>query len=140
MSVGLGKKITPRYVLSFFYGVVPAEVSKGPVIETIAFKQSYRFYQWDRIDFYGGVSIYHVLGLKYQTSTYGLSPDNYYPIGSIRGLIFLGSSIITNSREKISLYFESGINDVWITNYINNIGTLNPTHYISMALGVKKDF
>lgn len=139
-SVGLGKTITSKYKLGFMYGVVPTEVSKGPIIETVAFRQTYDIHYWDIMTFYLGLNVYHVLGLRYQTSKYGISPDGYYPIGSIRGLLNLGVSIDVNQRKQREYYFETGINDVWITNYINNIGTMNPIKHFSMALGVKQSF
>lgn len=140
VSVGLGKNISEKYNLAFYYGIVPEAVSKANTIETFAFKQTYDFYDFDRSRFYIGLTIYHALGLNYQTSKYGVSPDGYYPIGSIRGLIFLGSSILTNTSSKTSMYFEAGVNDIWITNFLNYHEEVSLMEMASLALGIKKEF
>ena len=44
---------------------VPKEFFKTEMIETVTLRQTYRFYDWDRMEFYGGLNIYHVLGLRY---------------------------------------------------------------------------
>ena len=139
-AAGLGKHLTPNYTFGMMYGFVPAEVSKGPLIETVTIRQTYRFASWDRMDFYAGLNIFHVLGIKYQTSRHGESPDSYYPIGSIRGLLYLGTELNITRDKLVSMYFEAGINDIWIVNWLANGSEVNPSDHVSLALGLKRDF
>ena len=122
------------------YGVVPTEVSGGVLIETLTLRQTYEFYHWQRLAFYGGLNIFHVLGIKYRTEDYGEVPDKYYPIGSIRGLLNLGLSTTFNKKESRMIYIEAGLNDVAITNYINNSDVINLGDEVSLAFGFKQRF
>lgn len=115
------------------------EYAEGPLIETITLRQTYNFYQWKRIRLYFGFNIFHVLGLQYESSKFRDAPEGYYPIGSIRGLLYLGISVATDKNEKRSFYFESGMNDIWIENTLSN-STVNPTEHISLAIGLKQKF
>lgn len=139
ISMGLGKDFK-RYSIGGMYGVVPTEVSGGPMIETITLRQTYDFYHWERLTFYGGLNIFHVLGIQYRTEDYGDVPDSYYPIGSIRGLLNLGIATAFNKQETRIIYFEGGLNDIAIVNYINNSSVVNLGDEVSLGLGFKQRF
>ncbi len=139
ISVGLGKEFT-KYSLSGLYGVVPSEYSEGPVIETVTLRQTYSLYDWKRIDFYGGLNIYHVLSLQYQSSKFKDAPSEYYPIGSIRGLLYGGIALNMNPRRGSSFYFEAGLNDIWLTNWLSNSKTVNALDHGSLGMGYKLTF
>lgn len=139
VSLGLGKDFE-RYSLSGMYGLVPPEMSQGPLIETVALRQTYTFYEWDRIDFYGGLNAFHVLSLQYQSSKFRDAPSGYYSIGSIRALLYGGVAINLRAQSMRSFYFEAGMNDIWITNWISNSKTVEPVDHISLALGFKQRF
>lgn len=136
-SLGLGRDFE-RYSISGQYGIVPPDLSGADALETVALRQTYRFWDWQRLSFYGGLTIFHVLGLQYQSSKFRDAPEGYYSIGSIRGLINLGLG--AEIRNKWSFYFEGGMNDIWITNFVSNTDLVNPTDHVSLALGVKKNF
>lgn len=137
LSVGLGKDFE-RYSLSGLYGLVPPDLSGADSIETVAIRQTYRFWDWQRFTFYGGLNIFHVLGLQYQSTKFRDAPDGYYSIGSIRALVNLGAGV--KLRENWNFYFEAGMNDIWITNFVSNSDVVNPTDHVSLALGLKKTF
>lgn len=137
LSVGLGKDFE-RYSLSGLYGLVPPDLSGADSIETVAIRQTYRFWDWQRFTFYGGLNIFHVLGLQYQSTKFRDAPEGYYSIGSIRALLNLGAGV--QLRESWNFYFEAGMNDIWITNFVSNSDVVNPTDHVSLALGLKKTF
>ncbi|MCM2350563.1 MAG: hypothetical protein NDI69_11135 [Bacteriovoracaceae bacterium] len=139
ISLGLGKEFS-RYSIGGMYGIVPSEISGGPLIETVTLRQTYKLFHWKRISVYTGLNIFHVLGIKYQTHDYGTAPDNYYPIGSIRGIMNLGISVAYNKKESKIFYVEAGMNDITIVNYINNSSVINPQDEVSLALGFKQRF
>jgi hypothetical protein len=139
LSAGLGREFS-RYSLGGMYGIVPPEMSGGVQVETVTIRQTYRFYDWKRFHFHGGLNIFHVLGLQYQTSKYGEAPRSYYPIGSIRGLLNLGTSFMLDRAGKSSFYFESGMNDIWLVNWLSNGDEVNPFRHLSLGLGVKQRF
>ncbi|MFP5385860.1 MAG: hypothetical protein ACLGHN_07250 [Bacteriovoracia bacterium] len=139
VSVGLGKDFR-RYSIGGMYGVVPTEVSGGVLIETITLRQTYDFFHWQRLAAYGGLNIFHVLGIQYRTEDYGEVPDRYYPVGSIRGLLNLGLATTFNKRESRIIYVEAGLNDIAITNLINNAEVINVADEFSLALGFKQKF
>lgn len=137
VSLGLGKDFK-KYSIAGMYGVVPAEVAGDHSIETVTMRQTYTFFQGNRLSFHGGLNIFHVLGLSYQTTKFRDSPKAYYPIGSIRGLLNLGLTL--RMRKERSFYFESGMNDIWITNWITNSSVVDPVDHLSLALGFKQSF
>lgn len=139
LSAGLEKNFT-RYSLGGLYGVVPSEVSGGPVIETVTLRQTYRFYEWERVHFYTGLNLFHVLGLSYQSDKLRDAPDRYYPIGGVRALLNLGTEFRVNSLELASFYFEAGMNDIWIVNALTNGKEVNPGDHVSLGLGLKHKF
>lgn len=140
VSVGLGKHFT-RYSIGGMYGVVPAEISGGPFIETITLRQTYDYYFWKRVTFHVGMNIFHVLGVKYQTENYGSVPENYYPVGAIRVLFNpIGVSATINRKQSSMVYFESGWNDISLLNYFNNNEVINPLDDLSLALGFRQKF
>jgi hypothetical protein len=142
VSAGLGKDFS-RYSISGLYGIVPSEYSggaDGPLIETFAVRQTYRFYEWERMDFHVGLNVFHVLSLRYESAKFKNSPPGYYPIGSVRGLLNLGTSINLNKINTRSFYVEGGLNDIWIVNWLNNYNTINPSDHISIAAGYKFKF
>jgi hypothetical protein len=138
-SMGLGRQFA-RYSIGGMYGFVPSGMAGGTHIETIAIRQTYSFFQGNKIGFYGGLNIFHVLSLQYETAKYGDSPERYYPIGSIRGLLNLGSSFGIDRGLKTKIYFEAGLNDLWIVNYLTNRDVINPTNHISLGIGLKHTF
>ena len=139
LSAGLEKRFS-RYRLGGLYGIVPTELSRGPLIETITLRQTYSFYSWEKFDFYGGLNIFHVLGLDYQTEKFRDAPRNYYSIGSIRGLLNLGFNLSLLKDRKQSFYFEMGLNDISITNYLTNSREVNPSDHVSLGMGYKYGF
>ena len=104
LSYGLGNNITSNYSLDFFYGYVPAEIA-GKEIQTYAVKNDYSFYKTSyfasEFEYYVGLNIFHVIGLRYQTSRFVKYPRNYYRLSSIRALLYLGVSV--KYSEKGSL-------------------------------------
>jgi hypothetical protein len=140
ISGGVGKQITRRYSLGLMYGHVPAGVAQGFTLETFAVRQTYSLLDWHRHRFYLGLNVFHVIGLRYETSQYGEPPRNYYSIGSVRGLLYLGWQSYLLREQKIAIYFESGINDIWIENTLANWPDQNPLRHLTMALGFKKEF
>ncbi len=142
VSAGLGKDFS-RYSISGLYGIVPPEHSEGangPLIETITLRQAYRFYEWKRMDFHLGLNVFHVLSLRYESVKFKDSPRGYYPIGSVRGLLNLGISLNLNKTNTRAFYFEGGLNDLWIVNWMNNYNTVNPSDQVSIAAGYKYHF
>lgn len=137
LSLGLGRDFE-RYSIDVMYGQVPPEVSGDHTIETVTLRQSYDFFQAERLSFHGGLNIFHVLGLEYQTTKFRDTPKSYYPIGSIRGLVNLGLSL--KLRGQQSFYFEMGLNDIWITNWLTNSSVVNPQDHVSLGLGFKLGF
>jgi hypothetical protein len=138
VSLGLEKHFY-RYSVGGLYGWVPAEISGGPAIETVTLRQTYRFYEWKRFDFYSGLNIYHVLGLGYRTSEFKDSPKRYYPIGGIRALLNLGFNLHMRPGKDV-FYFEVGINDIWVENSFTNYEEMNPLDHTSMGIGFKHYF
>ena len=139
VSMGLGKDFK-KYSIGGMYGVVPTELSGGPLIETVTLRQTFEFYQWERLAAYFGLNIFHVLGIQYRTEDYGEVPDSYYPIGSIRGLLYLGLSTSFNKIETRSVYIEAGLNDLALVNYAGNSEVINIGDEISLAIGFKQKF
>lgn len=137
ISLGLGRDFE-RYSISGMYGFVPPDLSGADSIETVAIRQTYRFWDWRRLSFYGGMNIFHVLGLQYQATKFRDAPEGYYSIGSIRALINLGVS--AEVRNKWGFYFEAGMNDIWIQNFVANTDVVNPSDHVSLGLGLKKKF
>jgi hypothetical protein len=139
ISVGAERNFS-RYSIGGLYGIVPSEYSEGPVIETVALRQTYRYYDWDRISTYVGLNIYHIFGLDYQSDKFRDSPGNYYQLGGFRGLVNLGLEIEVGSDELGSFYTEAGMNDLWIVNILTNRNSVNPLEHISLAMGFKHHF
>jgi len=139
VSLGLEKKFS-RYSVGALYGIVPSEVSGGPVIETVTLRQTYLFDEWERLGFYGGLNIFLIMGLDYQTDKFRDAPAMYYPIGGVRALINLGVSFAVGSRELSAFYFELGMNDLWIVNSLTSKDEVNPPDHVTLGLGLKHEF
>lgn len=137
LSGGVGRRFS-NYEISGMYGIVPAGVSRVGSIETIALRQTLNIYQKFNFKFYIGLNVFHVLGLDYQTGSYRDVPQNYYATGATRVLMSLGTIFYFNKNEGI--YFESGITDIWVENYIRNQSTINPSDHLSLSLGYKSHF
>lgn len=141
VSLGINKIVSEKYQLSFLYGYVPSAYSEKP-IETISLKQDYFFYDGNlsslNYDYqvYLGVNIYHVIGLRYQSSQAKEAPFNYYQMASIRALLYLGLETGENGMPS-RYYFEMGMNDIWLVNYVTNHDALEANDYLSLALGYK---
>lgn len=139
ISVGLGKDLG-RWSISGMYGVVPSELAGGPFIETVTLRLAYQLGNWKRFSFHLGLNIYHVIGLSYEATEYGEPPKSYYSIGSVRGLLYLGTSYQLDKKERNFIYFEGGLNDIWIVNSLVNKSAINPFEHVSLALGLKHQF
>lgn len=139
LAFGLGKEVTSKYNFDFMYGYSP-ESETGIEIETYAFKNQYHltFLEYKEFIFtpYIGAAIYHVIGLKYQTSRNASYPRNYYRMSSLRILLYSGFEVM-KFTSKYSGFFEAGMNDIWIINYLNNSDIIDPKDYISLAIGFK---
>lgn len=142
-SLGVTQKIKPWYDLTFMFGLAPRTTSHTKSIETYALKQDFF---WGKANFdglhtrlYTSLNIYHVTGIKHQTSKFRNTPEGYYPINSVRALLALGINLSLPERPQNSYFFEMGMNDLWIVNCINN-KSLNPSDYVSMAIGINYNF
>lgn len=137
-AIGLGKQFSENYSLDLFHGRVPQSVG-GVEIDTYALKSNFSLFRHvlDPVIFYTyyGVNVYHVTGLDYQASRHSSYPDSYYRVGSIRALLFIGEKVRFGEELKNEVYFESGLNDVVIINYLNNSDVINPFDFVSLALG-----
>lgn len=138
VSFGVGKNFTKKYFLEFFYGIVPKEINDEK-LTTISIKNNYSLFDFEvnglLSDIYTGVNIYHVQGKKYQTSRDSRFPNEYYRIGSLRGLFYLGYNVSYRDM-KHQFYFESGANDIVLTNDYNNENVSFVDH-LSLAIGYK---
>ena len=74
-------------------------------------------------------------GLKYQTSRHESFPQEYYRMGSLRGLFYWGMTLESLKNKYHMGYFEAGLNDIILTNYYNNPDVIDPLEYVSLALG-----
>jgi len=120
------------------YGFVPRALTKADPIETVALRQTYRYYDWQRLELYAGLNVYHVLGLRYESSRYREAPNGYYSIGAFRALLNHGVSLMIDARRQTFFYFEAGINDQWVENNLANPRTAAPQENISLAVGWKR--
>ncbi len=138
IATGVGRNFTKNYSLEYFHGYVPEDIG-GHKIETFAIKNNYKLFKLEKwgyfSDIYIGASIYHVAGLEYQTSRHSSFPEEYYRMGSIRGLFYTGFTLGSSKYSKHISYLESGLNDIVLTNYINNKDVLNPVDFVSLGLG-----
>lgn len=138
LSAGIGKNFTENYSFEYFHGYVPEDIG-GHEIETFAIKNNYKFLKLERwgysSDLYVGVNIYHVTGLEYQTSRHSSFPEEYYRLGSIRALFYTGLTLRSSKYSQHMGYFESGLNDIVLINYLNNKDVIDPKDYVSLALG-----
>lgn len=138
IALGVGKKFTPFYSLDFLHGLVRSSVG-GKRIETLALKNNFELRRFQFKNFasslYAGISFFHVTGVHYRSSNLNAYPSDYYRLGSIRGLMYGGIKIKHLDKKHHQLFVESGINDVWVTNYYNNPKEINPFDYFSMAAG-----
>lgn len=139
VSLGLGKEFS-RYSIGGLYGFSPSETSGGPVIETITLRQTYRFYEWKKLEFHAGLNIFHVLGLQYEASRFRDTPNGYYSAGALRGIMNLGAAIKVGKNKDTYFYFESGLNDIWIVNWLSNRSVIDPVNHLSLAMGLKINF
>ena len=137
-AVGIGKQFTENYSLDFFHGRVPQSIG-GVELDTYALKSNFGIFKFAFdpviLSTYTGINIYHVAGLDYQSSRHSSYPEDYYRLGSIRGLFFIGEKVSFGNELKNELYFEAGLNDIVITNYINNSDVINPLDFWSLSLG-----
>ncbi len=134
-SVGIGKRINKYYSLSVHYGFVPATEIQNK-IETYTFKNNLYIYSFGvekfEIESYVGLALFHVPGNKYKTQELDGTPDDYYRQSSIRGLAYFGVDV--SYRKDVSLYFESGINDIWIISSRNN-DSIDYKDHVSLGIG-----
>lgn len=139
MAAGFGKRFNSVYSLDYLHGVVREETG-GNAIVSIALKNNFDFarfniYKATYAVLYAGVMVYHVTGLRYQARRINRYPDSYYSVGSIKGLLYLGAKGGPSKSSPHQGYLESGINDLWLVNSLNNPKTIDPLEYVSLALG-----
>lgn len=138
ISAGLGHNVTKNYSIEYFHGFVPEDIG-GSEIETFAIKNNYTFYELESYGLYSelyvGVNIYHVTGLDYQSSRHPSYPEEYYRMGSIRGLLYTGFKIHASKFKNHFGYFESGLNDIVLINYYNNPDVIDLSDFVSLAIG-----
>src|SRR5690554_5474736 len=81
VALGVGKRFGPVYRLEYLHGTV-GEAVGGTRITTLALKNNFDFYSVEYsgsyLDFYAGVMIFHVTGLRYQTRRVRQYPRYYY--------------------------------------------------------------
>lgn len=139
-SAGIGKSLTKNYRVSFHYGIVPPSPVQNK-IETYTFKNSYSLFSYEyqelKYEFYIGAALYHVPGDKYKTQEIGSIPNNYYRQSSVRAQLYVGHEF--RLEKANSIYLESGVNDIWIINSINNDSIALKDH-VSLGLGFNYRF
>ena len=139
-SFGVGDDFNKYYTYSFHYGYVPGNSIQNK-IETYTFKNNLNLYRYNYKSFlytlYGGLALYHVPGNKYKTQEISDAPDNYYRQSVLRGLAYLGHNF--RYKESHSIYFESGINDIWLINSANNDSVKLEDH-VSLGIGYNFKF
>ena len=138
MALGFGKRFNSVYTLDYMHGLVREETG-GATIVTIALKNNFDIHRFsygkNYVDFYGGITVFHVTGLRYQAARVNAFPEQYYSVGSIRGLFFLGLKGGIKESSPHQVFFESGMNDIWLINVINNNESIDYKDYVSLALG-----
>jgi hypothetical protein len=142
VAMGLGKKVSHTYSFDVFYGYVPESIA-GSEIETYAFKNQWNWIAFEHsqmhFQWYGGLNFYHVIGLRYQSSRLISYPRNYYSMSSIRALLLHGL-LIRSSKSRHQYYIETGINDFWLINWMNNQDVINGFDYFSWSVGWRYPF
>ncbi len=142
-AFGLGYRFNNEYSLEVFQGIVPKYIG-GKRLEIISIKNNYHFLDFEFLsvpmDWYAGGNIYNTKGKRYESSKETDFPANYYRIGSLRGSIYIGGNFSFASHLRHSFYFESGINDIVLLNYIKNRKTINPAEYVSLGIGYRYIF
>ncbi len=138
-SLGTEKHFTDYYSLSFHYGIVPENEIQDK-IETYTLKNTFRLFRYNHKEldyrFYSGLGLFHVPGSKYETQNLDEAPNNYYRQSSIRGLLYIGHEV---TLKKTSIYLESGINDIWLINSVNN-DSVDWQDHVSLGIGLKYKF
>ncbi len=139
-SFGVGKKLLPYYSVSLHYGIVPANDIQNK-IETYTIKNNFKIYSNEfkvmTYKLYSGLGLFHVPGDKYKTHEYAGIEDDYYRQSSIRGLVYIGHEF--EVKKYGAMYLESGMNDIWIINSINN-DSIDYKDHVSLGLGYKYRF
>ena len=137
-ALGLSHNFNSVYSFEIFHGIVPAYMNQR-AIETASIKNNFNMFVFskERISnlVYSGISFYHVKGKRYEPNVSTRAPHNYYRQGSIRGQLYLGISSMISGRNGHGLYFESGVNDIVLINYINNSHYIDIQKYTFLALG-----
>ena len=138
VSMGLGKKFKNFISLEFLYGVVSEDVNTEK-IETFAVKNHYEIWSeraWNsNFQAYLGLGAFHVPGKKYQTAFHSNYPNNYYSEASLRGMFYYGLEYSYKKLKSNSIYFENGINDIWLINFLNIPEEVRLNDHAFMALG-----
>lgn len=136
-SFGIGKRWNSWLYQGVHYGVVPKEDSISK-IETYAIKTNFAYFDYSYkeffLDLYIAIIGYYVPGEKYDTKNLKGTPNGYYRQSTYRGILGLGFEL-TYDKEYV-FYFESGVNDVWLTNKYNN-NSIDLSDHISSALGFR---
>lgn len=139
-SFGLGRRVSEYYSFSAHYGFVPKNKLQNK-IETYTLKNNLHLFKYELrplvLESYIGVGLFHVPGNKYKTHEFDGTDDNYYRQSSVRGLLYFGVEL--SYRNIGSFYFESGVNDIWIINSINN-DTIDYKDHVSLGVGVNYHF
>lgn len=138
VALGFGFEYDRFISLDLLYGVVP-EIVNDEKIETIALKNHYNLFEFtldgNNLAPYLGLGLFHTLGKKYKTSMDSKYPHNYYREASIRWILFAGLEYTLLSPTKNSFYYEIGINDIWVMNYLKNSEVINLRDYCTLAIG-----
>ena len=137
-SLGLSHNFNYVYSLEIFHGIVPAYMNQR-AIETVSIKNNFNMFIFTKErtlnKIYSGISFYHVKGKRYDPNTSTTAPNNYYRKGSIRAQLYLGVSTMITGRSSHGLYFESGVNDIVLINYVNNLQNIEIQKYTFLAVG-----
>jgi hypothetical protein len=139
-SLGYGKQVNKIYSFSLHYGLAPANDIQNK-IETYTFKNNLNLFSTQgklfQYSLYTGLGLFHIPGNKYKTHEQDGVSDNYYRQSSIRGLAYIGHEL--QYGKKASIYLESGMNDIWIINSINN-DSIDYRDHVSLGIGFKYKF
>ena len=136
-SIGFGQEFSSWYSYSFHYGIVPPNSFQNK-IETFTLKNNFHIYEYDYSDFeyklFMGLGIFHVPGRKYETNNISGPKSDYYRQSSYRAIAYLSHEIVY--KQKYSMYLESGVNDIWLTNSYNN-DSIKLEDHVSLGLGIR---
>ncbi len=136
-SFGVGQQITSWYSLSLHYGQVEGNKFHNK-IETYTLKNNFHLFKYNRSHYQyrllTGLSLLHIPGRKYETDEVSGASSNYYRQSSYRAIVYLTHEFVY--KNLYSMYFESGVNDIWLTNSYNN-DSINIRDHVSLGIGFR---